>query len=129
MLSLLFVFRRLLIGLRATWDEGAFRAALLMLIVLLVCGTVFYSTVEGWSAIDALYFSVVTLATVGYGDLAPHTTAGKLFTMGYIFVGIGLFVAVAGAISRGHTRPKSERRYRGKKKGTNEPLAHPEEDD
>ena len=50
-------------------------------IIILGIGTVFYRFVEGFSWIDAYYFSVVTLATVGYGDLAPRTTAGKLFTI------------------------------------------------
>ena len=59
-------------------------------ILVLSIGTVFYRFVEGFSWIDAYYFSVVTLATVGYGDLAPRTTAGKLFTTFYIFVGVGL---------------------------------------
>jgi potassium channel subfamily K len=34
-----------------------------------------YSRLEGWSPVEALYFSVVTLATVGFGDLHPTTTA------------------------------------------------------
>ena len=59
-------------------------------IIVLSIGTVFYRFVEGFSWIDAYYFSVVTLATVGYGDLAPRTTAGKLFTTFYIFVGVGI---------------------------------------
>jgi voltage-gated potassium channel len=59
-------------------------------IIVLGIGTVFYRFVEGFSWIDAYYFSVVTLATVGYGDLAPRTTAGKLFTTFYIFIGVGI---------------------------------------
>jgi voltage-gated potassium channel len=45
---------------------------------------------EGWSIVDALYFSVTTLTTVGLGDLAPTTTVGKLFTVIYIFAGLSL---------------------------------------
>ncbi|CAM6087667.1 unnamed protein product [Calypogeia fissa] len=48
--------------------------------------------------IDSLYFCVVTLSTVGYGDLVPSSTAGKLFTSLYVFVGFGLVGAlVSGA--------------------------------
>ena len=50
----------------------------------------FYARVEGWNALDALYFSVITLTTVGYGDFSPHTPAGKIFTMIYVLVGLGL---------------------------------------
>jgi voltage-gated potassium channel Kch len=37
-----------------------------------------------------LYFSVITLTTVGYGDFSPQTPAGKIFTMIYVLVGLGL---------------------------------------
>ncbi len=53
-------------------------------------GTVVYHFVEKFSWIDAYYFSVVTLATVGYGDLTPHTPFGKIFTTFYIFIGVGI---------------------------------------
>jgi voltage-gated potassium channel len=59
-------------------------------IIILSIGTVFYRFVEGFSWIDAYYFSVVTLATVGYGDLAPRTNVGKVFTTFYIFIGVGI---------------------------------------
>ena len=55
---------------------------------------------EGWSAIDALYFSVVALATVGFGDLVPTTVAGKLFTVAYILFGIGILAAFASELTR-----------------------------
>ena len=43
---------------------------------------------EGWNLLDSLYFSVVTLTTIGYGDLSPSTAASKIFTIFYIFVGL-----------------------------------------
>lgn len=39
---------------------------------------------------DSLYFSVITLTTVGYGDFSPQTPGGKIFTMIDILVGLGL---------------------------------------
>jgi voltage-gated potassium channel len=65
-------------GLRQSLGDPEFRAIALMVAVLLAVGTVFYSNVEGWSLLDAMYFSMITLTTVGYGDLAPRTAAGKL---------------------------------------------------
>lgn len=56
------------------------------------CGTVMYSYIEGWSWIDSLYFSVITLTTIGYGDIAPVTDAGKLFTIVYIIFGLGIIL-------------------------------------
>jgi hypothetical protein len=57
---------------------------------VILLGTLFYWRQEGWSLLDAFYFSVITLATVGYGDFAPRTALGKLFTTGYVLVGVGL---------------------------------------
>jgi hypothetical protein len=48
---------------------------------------------EGWSPVDAFYFSVVTLATVAYGDLHPTTDVAKLFTVVYILFGLGVLAA------------------------------------
>lgn len=56
-------------------------------------GSVFYHVVEGFSWIDSVYFAVITLTTVGYGDLAPQTNIGKLFTIYYILNGFGIIYA------------------------------------
>ncbi len=66
------------------------RALLLMASLVLVVGVVFYVNVEHWSFINSLYFCVVTLGTVGYGDITPATDGGKLFTVLYIIVGLGV---------------------------------------
>jgi voltage-gated potassium channel Kch len=58
-------------------------------------GTLFYHVTEKLSFIDSFYFSVVTLGTVGYGDIVPHTDLGKLFTSFYILVGIGIIAGFA----------------------------------
>jgi len=72
-----------------------FRALLMLYGVLLTIGTGFYSRVEGWSALDAMYFCVLTLATVGFGDLTPRTPLGRAFTIVYVLIGTGVFVGVA----------------------------------
>ena len=51
------------------------QALLALTLALISCATIAYRLLEGWRWIDALYFSVVTIATVGYGDLAPRQTA------------------------------------------------------
>jgi len=55
-------------------------------------GTIMYKYLEDWNWIDCLYFSVVTLTTVGYGDIAPTTAAGKIFTIFYIIIGLGIIL-------------------------------------
>jgi hypothetical protein len=102
--------------LRVSAQEAETRVLLGSLAALLLIGTVFYSRVEGWSALDALYFSVITLATVGYGDLAPRTPLGKVFTMGYLLLGIGTFVLLVTRLAelrmRGRMRRLREQRQR-----------------
>jgi hypothetical protein len=63
---------------------------------LIVVATIFYWLVERWSLLDSFYFSIVTIATVGYGDITAETAVGKIFTMAYIVAGIGIFVLRAG---------------------------------
>jgi hypothetical protein len=71
------------------------RALLVLYVVLLAMGTVFYARFEGWTILDSLYFCVVTLATVGFGDLAPRTPMGRGFTIVYVMIGTGVFVGIA----------------------------------
>ncbi|MCH1517137.1 MAG: potassium channel family protein [Flavobacteriaceae bacterium] len=66
--------------------------------VIIAVGTVFYHYIEGWSWIDAAYFSVITLTTIGYGDFSPTTDLGKLFTIGYIIVGVGVILGFINAV-------------------------------
>lgn len=69
--------------------EQVILRGLLIVGVLLFVGTVFFSVVEGLSLVDAFYFSGTTLTTLGYGDIAPVTDAGKIFSVLYALVGIG----------------------------------------
>jgi voltage-gated potassium channel Kch len=72
-------------------------------------GTIFYSFQEGWGLIDAFYFSVTTLTTVGLGDLSPTTPVGKLFTVGYIFSGLGLIAGFINAIAEDNLSRRTRR--------------------
>lgn len=85
-------------GLRAFWNDPSGRAILAITLTVIAIATVFYRAVEGLRWIDSLYFSVITVSTVGYGDISPETHAGKVFTMAYAVVGIGVFVALVSTI-------------------------------
>jgi voltage-gated potassium channel len=63
-------------------------------IVVLLIGTLAYHWLEGWSYLDSLYFCVISLATIGYGDLAPTTPAARIFTIIYVINGIAILLAV-----------------------------------
>jgi voltage-gated potassium channel len=71
-------------------DRYIYRYLLGAAVLAVVTGTVVYHFAEHLSWLNAYYFSVVTLATVGYGDIVPHTAAGKIFTTFYIMFGIGI---------------------------------------
>jgi len=91
LVGLVVMLPRFLRALRDAWNSDvAFRTLLALVVSLLVSGTVFFTLVEGWSVLDSFYFSVTTLTTVGFGDPAPATAAGKIFTILYIFVGLGV---------------------------------------
>lgn len=73
-------------------QDAEYRELLLTTGVVLGIGSVAYHYIEGWSWINSLYFSVITLTTIGYGDFSPTTDAGKLFTILYIIIGIGIIL-------------------------------------
>ncbi len=79
------------------------------LFALVSIGTLSYEVLEGWSLIESLYFSVVTLATVGYGDLHPTNDVSRLFTAIYILVGVSLAVSSFTVISTDRMNQAAER--------------------
>jgi voltage-gated potassium channel len=61
-----------------------------LLILTLFAGTVGYILIEGWAPFDAFYMTVITLATVGYGETNPLTPAGRVFTLFLILGGVSI---------------------------------------
>ena len=99
MVAFLWAFVSLAKLFRALFRQPESRALLFMAAAVVGLGTLFYHNVEGWRWLDALYFCVVTLVTIGYGDFTPKTDGGKLFTIVYIIIGLGIlsgFIAVVG---------------------------------
>ena len=103
MLSFIFTAFRFLRGLWAGFKDPEFRGLFGFVLVLLASGTAFYSSVEHWRILDSLYFSVTTLATVGYSDLTPQTDIGKVFTMFYILIGVGTLLGFINLVAH-HTQ-------------------------
>jgi len=89
--------------------DPQFRSLVFLVVITLLGGTIFYSTVEGWTMVDALYFSVTTLTTVGLGDLAPTTTVGKLFTVVYIFAGLSIILGFIETVAKETLRRRTSR--------------------
>jgi voltage-gated potassium channel len=84
------------------------RALPLVAGTLVLTGTIFYWRAEDWTVIQALYFSVVTLTTVGYGDLHPTSAGSEIFTILYILTGLGVFVALLASLAQKYIEQKSE---------------------
>ncbi len=76
-----------------------FLLPIIIFITLLLIGASVYQRIEGWGYLDSLYFTVITATTIGYGDMYPRTDAGKIFTIFFAFLGIGMalyFFSLAG---------------------------------
>lgn len=93
MIPFLYTFYRFGRGIKVSLKDPEFEALLTLVLITLGTGTYFYHLEEGWGWIDSLYFSVTTLTTVGFGDLAPHSAASKLFTIVYLIVGVGVLLS------------------------------------
>ena len=78
--------------------DKEYRELLIATLVVISFGTVSYHYLEEWSWVDSIYFSVVTLTTVGFGDFAPQTDEGKIFTIFYIILGIGMILGFINAL-------------------------------
>lgn len=100
MFSFLVPVYRVLHGVFLSWNNRAFRSMAGAITLLLASGTWFYVQVEGWSVLDSLYFSFITLTTIGYGDFSPQTDSGKIFTMFFAAAGIGLFLKIIQTIAQ-----------------------------
>jgi hypothetical protein len=59
--------------------------------VVVVSSTIFFHIVEKWRWINSVYFVIVTISTVGYGNIVPTTDLGKIGNMVLIILGIGIF--------------------------------------
>ena len=67
-------------------------------IVLIGMGCIGYMVIEKWSFFDALYMTIITLATVGYSEVHMVSLPGRIFTVFLILLGVGFFLYVAGSI-------------------------------
>ena len=70
------------------------RYMFLLPVVVLIIGTAGFMILEKLSFLDAVYFTIVTISTVGYGDLSPTTDFGKGFSIFLIIIGIGTFLTL-----------------------------------
>ena len=121
MIPLLLAFRGLARAMAAVWRDPETKALPVVAGALVLTGTIVYWRFENWTIIEALYFSVVTLTTVGYGDLHPTSAGTQVFTIIYILTGLGVFVALLASVAEQYIRlkreaPRARPRLRGRRR-------------
>ncbi|MFN8296587.1 MAG: NAD-binding protein [Chitinophagales bacterium] len=73
---------------------------LMLFVVLLVAGTIGYMSLEGFSFLEALYMTTITLASVGFSETKPLNNTGRIFTIILILANLGILTYVITKISR-----------------------------
>ena len=89
-------------------DKALLATAFVSLFVLLAVGTIMFKHLEGWTTLDAFYFTGVTMLTIGYGDIHPKTPMGKIAVIAFGFVAIGIALYSVNLIARLAFRQKLE---------------------
>lgn len=79
-------------------DTVIYVIAPLILMGYLFGGAILFMEIEHWTFWDAFYFCVISLATVGYGDVTPDTDFEKIFTVVYLYVGIAFVAGIVGGL-------------------------------
>ena len=64
-----------------------------------VIGTIGYTSIEGWDVVDSFYMTIITLTTVGYGEVRELSLAGRMFTVALLLVGVGMVFYGAATIA------------------------------
>jgi len=72
--------------------------SVLLALCILVLGATGYMVIEGWDFLDAVYMTVITLTTVGYGEVHEMSRIGQLYTILLIFIGVAFCLYVAGSV-------------------------------
>jgi voltage-gated potassium channel len=72
------------------WWAG-WRLVAILIVAVTVLGTVGYVVIEGWGWWDSFYMTVITITTVGYGEVHPLSRAGEVFTVAILLSGVGSF--------------------------------------
>ncbi len=73
-----------------------FRRPAVLLLLVVLGGTLGYMVIERWDLLDSFFMTVITISTVGYGEVHPLSTPGKLFTAILIVVGVGTMLYALG---------------------------------
>jgi len=107
-IPLLLAARGLARAIGAVWRDPETKALPFAAGALLLTGTIVFWRFEDWTIIEALYFCVVTLTTVGYGDFSPTHAGTQIFAIVYILTGFGVLVALLTSVAEKYLEQKAE---------------------
>jgi len=96
--------------MRIVFGNPELRGLFLFTGIIVVLGALFYHKVEGWNYFNSLYFTVITLTTIGYGDFVPVTPLGKMFTIIYVFLGLGVLAMFISTVAEYSLQEQRQRR-------------------
>ena len=88
------VIRRFLGNLLAAGGSSKATRGGIALLAILAFGTTGYVVIEGWSVLDAVYMTVITMTTVGYAEVRPLSPAGRVFNLFVMLGGVGLMLYI-----------------------------------
>ena len=84
----------------------AFRLPLILTVLVMLAGTIGYVVIDNFTVMDAIYQTAITFTTVGFGEIAPISQEGRIFTINLIIAGFAVFSSAVGIlvaeINKGH---------------------------
>lgn len=99
-MQFLHVYIRLVKAVFAAFRSTQVQALILICTLIALAEAAVFTHLEDWRFLDAFYFSVVSMATVGYGDFVPTTALGKIASLAFLLVGVGVFVLTVSSIAQ-----------------------------
>lgn len=101
MISFILTAKRLLSALLVAVKNKLFLSLITTLLLINLSGVLFYTKIEGWTYLNAIYFSWVSLIPSGIDiGFSPETDLGKIFTMMYLVVGVGVMIGLLTLIAK-----------------------------
>jgi voltage-gated potassium channel len=81
-------------------EYSRLKVSAILLLAVIGSGTAGYTWIEGWAPFDALYMTIITISTVGFSEVHPLSTAGRVLTLVIIISGIGILTYSLGLVAR-----------------------------
>jgi voltage-gated potassium channel len=98
-------------------DELAlFKTVAFTFLAVVLTSSVFFHFIEKWKWLDSFYFTIITISTVGYGNIVPATDIGKIGNIVLIITGIGIFTVFITQLVKRQGLKRLEKKHRINKK-------------